>query len=154
MSVTGMKMTHVPYKSDVDALRETISGSVQVGMMATMNTVAFIRAGKVLAVTTTQRVPELPDVPSLTESGIKGLGALEPHTFVAFVGPPGLPPAIVTTLNDTINKISAMPDVVTRVRNNLYSEPVTSTPSSFREFLEKEIAKWKELGKTVKLPDL
>jgi tripartite-type tricarboxylate transporter receptor subunit TctC len=156
MSVTGMKLTHVPYKSDADAIREAMVGTVQVGMMPTLNAVPFIKAGKIraIAVTTLQRVPDLPDVPSLSEGGIKGLTALDPHTFEAFVGPAGIPPGIVTTLNEAINKISAMPDVVIRVRDNLHSEPATSTPASFREFLEKEIAKWKELGKTVTLPEL
>jgi tripartite-type tricarboxylate transporter receptor subunit TctC len=156
MSVTGMKLTHVPYKADADAIREAMIGTVQVGMMPTLNAVPFIKAGKIraIAVTTLQRVADLPDVPSLTEGGIKGLTALDPHTFEAFVGPAGMPPAVVTTLNDAINKISAMPDVVSRVRDTLHSDPATSTPASFREFIEKEIGKWKELGKTVHLPDL
>ena len=156
MSVTGMKLTHVPYKSDADAIREAMVGTVQVGMMPTLNAVPFIKAGKIraIAVTTMQRVLELPDVPSLTESGIKGLTALDPHTFEGFVGPAGMSPSVVATLNEAVNKISGMPDVAARVRENLHSEPATSTPSSFREFIEKEIATWKELGKTVKLPDL
>jgi tripartite-type tricarboxylate transporter receptor subunit TctC len=156
MSITGMKLTQIPYKADADVVREVMVGTVQVGMMPTLNAMSFIKSGKIraIAVTSLHRLAYLPDVPSLAESGIKGLSALDPHTFVAFVGPAGMTPADVATLNDAVNKISVMPDVAARVRENLYSDPETSSPSSFREFLEREIAKWKELGKTVKLPDL
>lgn len=156
MSITGMKLTQIPYKADADVVREVMVGTVQVGMMPTLNAVSFINSGKIraIAVTSSHRLASLPDVPSLAESGVKGLSALEPHTFVAFVGPAGMAPADVATLNDAVNKISSMPDVAARVRDNLYSDPQTSSPSSFREFIEKEIAKWKELGKTVTLPAL
>jgi tripartite-type tricarboxylate transporter receptor subunit TctC len=153
MHVTGMKMTHVPYKSDVDVIRETIAGNVHFGISTTVNTVSFVKSGKIraLAVTTAKRLPYLPDVPSLPETGVQGISELEPHTFISLVGPAGLPPAIVTKLNETLNKISADPDIASKVRDTLYSEPATMTPASFRDFIEKELAKWRVVGKTVKL---
>jgi tripartite-type tricarboxylate transporter receptor subunit TctC len=155
MSITGAKMSHIPYKSDVDVIRETMAGNVQMGIFTTVNTVPFITSGKIraLAVTTPQRLPFLPDVPSVTETDVKRLTDLEPHTFISFVGPAGMPPAIAARLNEVVNKISAMPDVASRVRETFYSEPATITPSEFRQFIEKEIAKWKVVGQTVKLTE-
>ena len=155
-SLTGIKMTHVPYGADAEVIREVMAGRVHMGIMTTTNTVPFVKAGKIraLAVEATQRLPYLPEVPTVSETDVKGLGGLEPHTFVSLVGPAGMPASVVTQLNEAINKVSTMPDVAERVRDILYAEPVTSTPASFREFLEKEIVKWKAFGKTVELPDL
>jgi tripartite-type tricarboxylate transporter receptor subunit TctC len=156
MSITGMKLNHVPFKSATEVMRGVLAGNIHVGMMPTLDTVALSDSGKIraIAVTTVHRLPYLPDVPSLTESKIKGLEELEPHTFISFVGPAEMSPNVVAKLNNTINAVSATPDIAAQVRERLYSEPVQSTPSSFREFLEREIAKWRELGKAVSLPDL
>ncbi len=56
-------------------------------------------------------------------------------------------------LNEAINKVSAHPEVANRVRNTFNAEPATSTPASFRQFVESQLAIWREIGKTVKLPD-
>ena len=153
MHVTGLKMNHIPYKADVDVIRETIAGNIHMGIFSTLNTTSFIKAGKIraLAVTTAQRLPYLPDVPSLPETGVQGISELEPHTFISLVGPAGMPPAAVTKINETITKISTMPDVAKTVRESLYSDPGTLTPAAFREFIEKEIVKWRVVGKNVKL---
>jgi tripartite-type tricarboxylate transporter receptor subunit TctC len=155
LNTTGMKMVHVPYKSDSEVIREVMSGSVQMAIMTSLSTVPFIKSGKIkaLAVTTAHRLPYLPDTPSLTEIGVKGLTVMEPYTFISFVGPVGMPPAIVAQLNEAMNKVSSMPDVAALVRNTLYSEPTITTPVTFRDFIEKDLAKWRELGKTLKLTE-
>ena len=156
LSLTGMKMTHIPYSSDSEVIREVIAGRVQMGIMTTLNTVSFVKSGKIraIAVEAAQRLPYMPDVPTVAETDVKGLAGLEPHTFEGLVGPAGMPPTIVAQLNEAINKTSAMPEVIQRVHESFFSEPATTTPSTFREFLEKEIAKWKVFGKSVELPDL
>lgn len=155
ISATGLKMTHIPYKADAEVIRETMAGNVHVGIFTTLNTVPAVKAGNIraIAVTTEKRLPYLPDVQALPEVGMKNLGALDPHTFVSFVGPAGMPPAIVNQLNDAINKVSAMPDVVNRVRNTFNAEPGTGSPAQFRAFVESQLATWREIGKTVKLPE-
>ena len=155
MSMTGVKMTHIPYKSDVDMVREVMAGNVQMSVVTTLNSVSHVKSGKMraIAITTERRVPYLPDVPSVTETDIKALSELSPHTFITLVGPVGMPPAVVAQLNEAINSASANPDVVTRVRNNFYAEPATTTPESFRQFVEKELIKWKRVGKNVKLTE-
>lgn len=155
LAITGMKMTHIPYKSDAEVIREVMAGNVHMGIMTTLNTVSFVNSGKIrgLAVTTAQRLPYLPNVPSLTETGIKELSTLEPHTFISFVGPAGVPAPVVKQLNEAINKVSGMPDVVTRVRDNLFAEPATTTPASFREFIVDQRERWSVIGRTVTLPE-
>ena len=155
LAITGMKITHIPYKSDAEVIREVMAGNVHLGIMTTLNTVSFVNSGKIrgLAVTTAQRLPYLPNVPSLTETGIKEISTLEPHTFIAFVGPAGVPAPVVKQLNEAINKVSSMPDVVTRVRDNLFAEPATTTPASFREFIVDQRERWSVIGKTVTLPE-
>jgi tripartite-type tricarboxylate transporter receptor subunit TctC len=155
MGITGMKMTHIPYKSGVDEIRETIAGTVQVAVCPMVNAIAFIKSGKVraLAVTAPSRLPYLPDVASVSETNIRGLGQMEPHTFIALVGPAGMPPGAIARLSEAINRVSAMPDLAARLREEQGSEPATSTPASFRQLVEKDIASWRAFAQTVKLPD-
>ena len=149
LGATGVTMAHIPYKSDADMVREVTAGTVQLGIMGAANVAPAIKAGNVrgLAVTTPHRLPELPDVPTLAETGINALAELEPYTLHALVGPAGMPGPIVVRLNETINKISAMPDVESRMRKTLMLEPAASTPESLRAFVEKEVTKWAALGK-------
>jgi tripartite-type tricarboxylate transporter receptor subunit TctC len=155
MSMTGTKMVHVPYKSTADVIRETIAGNVQLSISPLTTVLQHVKAGQLraIAVTTVQRVHALPDVPALGEIDIKGLPDLDPLTYLALVGPAGLPPAVVARLNDAINKVSAMPDFAARLRDEYGSTAATSTPDGFREHIRKDIERWKAIGKTVKLPD-
>ncbi|RZL88926.1 MAG: tripartite tricarboxylate transporter substrate binding protein [Variovorax sp.] len=155
ISATGIQMTHVPFKTDADVIREIMAGNLHLGIMTTLNTVPAIQAGKIraIAVTTPKRLPYLPDVEALPESGMKSLTVLDPHTFGSLVGPAGMPPAVVARLSDAINKVSAMPEVIKVVHESFRSEPVTGTPESFRKFVVDQLAIWREIGKTVKLPD-
>jgi tripartite-type tricarboxylate transporter receptor subunit TctC len=155
MGATGIQMTHIPYKADGEVIREVMAGTVHLSIMTTLNTVQAIKAGKIraIAVTSQKRLPYLPDVPSLPETGVTNLEALDPYTFIALVGPAGLPQPIITKLNEAIRQVSAMPDVAARVRDTLNAEPMSQTPTEFRAFVEKQLKVWRELGKTVKLPD-
>ena len=80
---------------------------------------------------------------------MKGLEGIEPYTFFGLIGPVGIPANIVARLNETFNKVSAMPDEISRMRNTVFSEPSAGTPTCFRAFLERELSKWREVGKTV-----
>lgn len=155
MAATGLKMTHIPYKADAEVIREVMAGTVHVGIFTTLNTVQAVKAGQIraIAVTSEKRLPYLPDVEALPETGMKNLTALDPHTFISFVGPAGMSSAVVTTLNEAINKVSATPEVANRVRNTLNAEPGTGTPANLRQFVESQFVIWRDIGKTVKLPD-
>jgi tripartite-type tricarboxylate transporter receptor subunit TctC len=155
MNLTGIKMTHIPYKSAADIMRELSVGSVHVGIAPLEGGMASISSGRVkaLAVTGSRRLKALPDVASLGESGIKGLEGIDPYTYYGLAGPAGLSPAVVGKLSEALDRVSKMPDVSALVRERLFNEPVVSSPDSFRKFIETDLVKWKELGKFVKLSD-
>ena len=153
MYLTGTKMVHVPYKADSEAMREVAAGTVQVGMTTVQFVISLFQSGKVrpLAAIATRRLASLPNVPTVAEVDIKGLEGMVPYTFYGLVGPSGLPPAVANQLSDALATVGAMPDVVSRLQEVSYGEPMTGTPAAFRGFLQKQIAKWRELGKSVTL---
>jgi tripartite-type tricarboxylate transporter receptor subunit TctC len=155
ISLAGIRMTHIPYRSAADIMREIIAGAVHVGLAPVEGAMASIAGGRVraLAVTGSRRQKSLPEVPSMAEAGIKGLEGIDPYTYYGLAGPTGLPPAIVARLNQSIDAVSKLPDVATQLREKLYNEPAANSPGSFRKFVENDLAKWKELGKAVKLAE-
>lgn len=154
--LTGAGATQITYTSDAEVIREVIAGNVQMGIMTTTNTVPQVQAGNIraLAVISDERLPYLPDVPALPELGIPGLEPLSPHTFIALVGPSGLPTDIADLLSETVMKIGEMPDIQERIRDTLYAEPSTSTPEEFQAFIEEQVELWKPLRSQVQLPGL
>src|SRR4051812_19112167 len=153
MHLTGIKMTHIPYKSAADITRELSVGTVHVGITPLESAVGPVTSGRVraLVVTGSRRQNALPNVPSIAESGVKGLEGIDPYTYYALAGPPTLPKSIVVTLNDTINRVSKAPDVAAQLREKLYNEPAVSSPDSVRKFVETDLAKWKKLRGLIKL---
>jgi tripartite-type tricarboxylate transporter receptor subunit TctC len=155
MSVTGIKMTHIPYKADADIMRELSQSSVHMGLAPIQGAMGFLSNGRVraLAVTGTRRLKSLPNVPSLSEVGIKGLDGIDPYTFYGLAGPTGLPTDVIVKLNGSINKVSQNPEFIAHVRERLFAEPAVSTPDSFRKYIEDDLQKWQEFGKVVKLTE-
>lgn len=154
-SITGTRLVHIPYKSAADEIREAMTGNVHLVIAPLATTVPFIKANKIraLALLARSRIATLPEVPTVGEVGVRGLSDLEPHTYIALVGPAGMPPPIVTQLNDAINKVSAMSDVASRVRDDLGSDPAIITPVEFRESVVRDLALWKGLAKNINLPE-
>lgn len=153
MNRTGVKMTHVPYKNDADMIRDVIAGTVQVALSTGQTTIPHVAAGKVraLAVTSQQRLAALPGVPAADEIDVKGFKEIVPYSFFGLVGPAGMPPDTVKRLSDLISKVSAMPDVVARVRGSMFAEPAAGSPEEFRAFIEQEYDKWTAIGRVVTL---
>lgn len=155
ISLTGIRMTHIPYKSAADIMREIIAGAIHVGLAPVEGAMASIAGGRVraLAVTGSRRQKSLPEVPSMAEAGVKGLEGIDPYTYYGLAGPIGLPAVIVDRVSHSVDTVSKMPDVATQLRERLYNEPAQNSPGSFRRFVETDLAKWKELGKVVKLAE-
>lgn len=153
MSLTDTKMVHVPYKSDDEAALEVATGRLQVAFTNARSILPLVSDGKVrpLAVTDARRLAQLPNVPTVGETGVKGLDALLPFSFIGLVGPAGLPDAVVARLSETINQIAAMPDVVDQMRKTLLVEPKQTTPAEFRDFTKKEFTKWQSVAKSIDL---
>ena len=101
-----------------------------------------------LAVTSTERVAVLKDVPTFEEIGYPEMnGAI----WFWLAGPKGMPAPVVQRLTEAFNKVSAMPEVDQQMREVMFLRPKTVSPDDYRQYLERELAKWRELSKTVKI---
>lgn len=151
MNVTGIKLTHVPYKGDVDVARELTAGTVDFGIPVSAQAVPFVndKKFKAIAVTGTQRLKALPNVPTMGES-VDALKSSGVYSIYGLLGPAGMPPAVTRTLSDALNKVAQMPEVAQRLEA-IYVRPTTSTPAELRQYLEAEGNRWRELGKTLKI---
>jgi len=139
-AMSGVKMTHVPYKGSPPAVLDLVAGSVDVMFSPASTVLPHVKSERLraLAVTTAARLPSLPELPTVAESGLKGY---ETVTWFGFVAPAKTPPAIVTRLNAEIVKALALPDV--RSQFELQGiEILGGTPERFADYIREEIAKW------------
>jgi tripartite-type tricarboxylate transporter receptor subunit TctC len=140
--VTGLKMTHVPYKGSAPMLTDLLGGQVQVTFDNLPSSIGHIRNGKLraLGVSTSRRSPELPDVPTIAET----VPGFEASAFFGFGVPAGTPKEIVDLLNKTIN--SALDDNETAAKlKQLGGIPAAGTPADFTKYLTAETAKWEKV---------
>lgn len=144
---TGLTLNHVPYKGGGPSLADAIAGQIPLVMNAMPAMVPHAKAGriKVLAVTSPQRHPILPNVQTFAEAGVKDLVAFQWYGVLATAG---TPKAVVELLNREINKALALPDVKERF-TSVTLDLTPGTPEEFRRFLENEDARWKEVLKQV-----
>src|SRR5207245_10182107 len=100
--MAGFDMTHVPYKGSAPALTDLMGGQVQLMFDNLPSSLQQIKAGKLraIAVTSAQRAPALPDIPTIAESGLPGF---EATSWFGIVAPAGTPPAIVARINTDVN---------------------------------------------------
>jgi tripartite-type tricarboxylate transporter receptor subunit TctC len=141
--MTGTQIVHVPYKGGAAGINDLIAGQVQLMMESTNSITPFARAGRVraLAVTSAKRTAALPDVPTLAEAGVPGY---EATTWTGIVAPVGTPKTIVARLNAELIKAVASPGFKEKA-TAIGSEPISSTPEQFADFVKKEYAKWGEV---------
>ena len=135
----GVDITHVPYQP-AQAVGAAVAGHTQISSTSMPPAVPQVKGGKVraLAVTSAQRSPALPDVPTMNESGFKDFDDL---TWFGFFAPAGTPAAIVERLNSEINKVLEMPDVKAKFSEQGLTSSRNS-PSEFTAYLSAEILKW------------
>jgi tripartite-type tricarboxylate transporter receptor subunit TctC len=139
-SMTGMKMNHVPYRGSGQATTDLIGGQVQMAIPGTAGMVGHIRAGKLraLAVTGATRSPQLPDVPTVMESGVPGY---EAYVWMGLLAPKGTPAPIVDKLQrEVVHALST--DEVKTYLANAGIEIVGSTPAQFGAFFRAEKERW------------
>jgi len=144
-SMTGIKLTHVPYHGTAPALDDLMGGYIQLMFSDLGPALPLINAGKVraLAITTKQRFAALPDVPPLADAGVPGFDVA---AWQGVVAPAQTPQPIVIKLNSALNAIVAMDDTRARMAD-LGMNPVgTGSPEELKRFLQSEIARW---GKVV-----
>lgn len=139
-SSAGVDMLAVPYKGGAPAMVDTVGGTVKVIFDALGPAMPFLKAGKVrpLAVTTRERSPLLPDVPTLAESGLAGVDLA---TWIGFVAPAGVDPAIVAKLNKEIVRILNLPETKERL-TGIGMQVVAGTPGQFAQVIKDDAVKF------------
>ncbi len=144
--LTGVSMTHVPYRGASEAVTALLGQHVQLTFATAPSAVPFVRSGQLraLAVTTAARVAALPDVPTMIEAGIAGY---EVAGWNGLVGPAGLPARIGATLNAAVVKVVKDP-AIRRFLLEQGAEPATGTPAAFGDYIRDEVAKWARVVKT------
>jgi len=139
----NVKPEHVPYKSTAEALTDVVAGQVPFSTSTLSSTSGFLHAHTLIgiAVTTPERVPDFPDLPTFKELGHP---ELIDNTWFAFSGPAKLPDDIVTKLNKAVVAAVALPDVQERFRQNGFLAQ-TMTAREFTDFVASENGKWKNV---------
>jgi tripartite-type tricarboxylate transporter receptor subunit TctC len=143
--LTGTDILHVPYKGSTQARNDIISGQIHMMFDSVPTMAQMIQVGRVNALGTTGKVrsPSLPDVPTLTESGI-------PHEATIWLGvmaPAGTPQPIVDLLNTEISKIVTRPELKV-AWEKLGAVPVAMKPAEFGTFVQSEIDRWAKVINT------
>jgi tripartite-type tricarboxylate transporter receptor subunit TctC len=143
-AMTNTDMVHVPFRGAAGMAQATVSGDAPFLIANMVNVLPFVRRGelKMLAVTSLERWPDLPEVPTLHESGLPGF---ETIAWNGLFGPPGLAPAIVQRLVPELQRIGRLPDVIDRIKL-LGGQIVTSEPQVLAARVRADIAKWRELS--------
>ncbi|URI05954.1 tripartite tricarboxylate transporter substrate binding protein [Aquincola tertiaricarbonis] len=141
----GIQTQHVPYKGAAQALTDVISGQVELYMSSVPTLIGQIKQGKLraLAVTSASRVDDLPNVPTINESGYKGFDAV---TWFGLLAPAGTPKEVVARLNAEFNKALKQPELAKRLSDE-GADPAGGTPEQFAALIKDEIPRW---GKVVK----
>ena len=140
-----IKLTHIPYKGAAQGVTDVIGGQVQLYMSSIPTLIGHIKNGKMraLAVTSKKRVNDLPNVPTIAESGYKGFEAV---TWFGIVGPAKLPKDIVTQLSAEFNKALHSADLQKKLGDQ-GADVEGSTPEQFGKLIQTDIVRW---GKVVK----
>ena len=144
-TATGLFMVHIPYRGSAPAFTDLMGGQVQFMAESIPQAASYHKQGKVraLAVTSKERNPALPEVPTVIESGIKGF---EVVGFYGFLAPAGTPKGVVNKLSEAFGQVLQMPDV----RNRMVSQgadPAYLGADDFARFLAAEMPRWADVVK-------
>lgn len=145
-------IVHVPYRGTAPAMNDAIAGQTQMVFTGAPAVLPVVKTGKLraLAVSSAKRLESAPDVPTLAESGVKGLAGFEADQWYGVVAPAGTPPAIVQKLNQLINASLSASDVSARLRaEGALATPATS--EAFGKLIQTEIQRWRPVVANAKI---
>jgi tripartite-type tricarboxylate transporter receptor subunit TctC len=141
-AMTGVQMVHVPYRGAGPALTDMLAGNADVLFDNLPSSIGYVRAGtlRALAVTTAERSPALPDVPTVAET----VPGYEASAWFGIGAPKRTPPEVIARLNQEVNDILSDPAMVKRLAD-LGGTPLRMTPQEFGGLIVEETAKWKKV---------
>jgi tripartite-type tricarboxylate transporter receptor subunit TctC len=144
--MAAIQVTDVPYKGSGPAAIDVLSGQIPLAMVDLTSALPHVKAGKLLAlaVSSAQRLPMLPDVPTMNEAGVN---SYESTGWFGVVAPAGTPNAIITRLNAEIVAALNDPSIQNTMRG-MGVEPAPSKPDDFDQYIKSEIQKWNKVIKT------
>jgi len=144
-TMTGVDFLHVPYKGAAPQMIGLLSGEVALTFATAPSGVPYVKSGQLraLGVTSKNRIPALPDVPTIAQGGVPGYEAVGWNGLMA---PAALPTPILDKIHDTVAKIVGLPDVRDRLIG-LGAEPAISTPAEFAALIKAELVKWAKVVK-------
>ena len=144
-NAADIKLRHIPYKGAAQAMTDLVGGQIDLYMSSVPTLLGQVRNGKlkVIAITSAKRSPQLPDVPTLAESGYKGFEAV---TWFGILAPAGTPAPIVAQLNKTINAALQQPDVADKLRSE-GGDVLGGTAEQFGQLLKSEVPRWAKIVK-------
>ena len=139
----GLAIASVPYRGGMQAITDMMGGTIQLNIGTTSTLLPLIREGKIRAIAQwgEKREADLPDVPTMIESGFPGLSL---GFWTGLWAPAGTPAAIVDTLNASVNRMMATPEMRTAMQR-LGVEPRIGTPKDFADFIAAEAPKWQRI---------
>jgi len=148
-SSAGVDVVHVPFKGIPEALTETMAGRVQFFMSPLASAIGLVKEGKVpaIAVTSATRVSQLPNVPTVAESGLPGFRW---DYWYGMLAPAKTPRPLVNLLNREITRMLGQPDVGGRL-SVLGAEPAPTTPQAFDRFIAEDIATLTAVARKAKI---
>ena len=148
-AMTGINVVHVPYKGVGPAMSDLVGGHVASMVSNVASARPHVMSGKLraLAVTSRNRAPALPDVPSMDEAGVKGYEVLN---WFGMFAPAGTPAPIVARMQAEAKAMLTAPDMQKRLASQ-GAQPIASTPSDFAAFVKSEIAQWSKIGRAAKI---
>jgi tripartite-type tricarboxylate transporter receptor subunit TctC len=147
---TGIKVQQIVYKGGGPAMIDFLAGQTQINLTNMITSMPHVRSGRIraIAVSSIQRSPAAPDIPTIDESGVAGFDEGGQH---GIVGPAGLPKAVLTKLHGAIVTAVRSPQVSRRFADD-GSNVVASSPDEYRALIRKETAKWRAIVKASGMP--
>ena len=143
----GVKMIHIPYKGGGSHVPDLVAGRLQLAFMPTLSATPLMKNGSTrgLAVTSLQRVPSLPDLPTVSEAGVPDFELA--NAYGLFV-PIKVPPALIAAINRAVTQALAQPDMQARLAADGAAAPPAHTPAQYRALVEQHIQRYGEVVKS------
>lgn len=145
---SGAKVSHISYKGTAPGLTDLVGGQVQMMFSVIPPALALVQSGRLraVAVTGSRRLPSLPDVPTVAESGVAGLAGFESTLTYGILAPRNTPPAVVNELAGQMLKVAATADFQSRLGVE-GAVPLLGGPAEYAALIRKESAQWADIVK-------